>query len=83
MHRVSEDVRSTHSSEGGTVLDIRRGQMFRVNRVGARILELLNSGHQESEIAGEIAAEFVVSQEVANADVREFLGLLQSHRIIL
>ena len=65
------------------MLDIRRGQMFRVNRVGSRILELLVSGHQESQIAHQISAEFAISIEISTTDVREFLGLLQSHNIVL
>lgn len=65
------------------MLDIRRGQMFRVNRVGSRILELVESGQQESQIAGQISSDFAISIEIAATDVREFLGLLQSHNIVL
>jgi hypothetical protein len=48
MHKISETVRSTHSHDGGVVLDIRHGQMFNLNLVGSRVLELLKSGASES-----------------------------------
>jgi hypothetical protein len=44
MYRVSDSVRSTHGQDGAIVLDIRQGQMFNLNFVGSRILELLKEG---------------------------------------
>ena len=86
MFRVSEHVRATHGSDGVTVLDIRLGQMFRLNVVGARIFELLKDGIQEPEIVDRIAQEFCVSAKTAEGDVRDFLialmraGLIEEQR---
>ena len=54
MYRVSETVRSSHNPDGAIVLDVQQGQMFNLNFVGSRILELLKSGSTESEIVDEI-----------------------------
>lgn len=82
MYRISDTVRSTHSQDGAIVLDIPQGQMFNLNFVGSRILELLKSGYTESQIVDEISRAFGVGRDVAEADVREFLGTLRAHRLI-
>jgi hypothetical protein len=77
MYRVSDTVRSTHNRDGAIVLDVRQGQMFNLNFVGSRILELLKSGSTESAIVDEISREFGISRELAENDVREFLQNLE------
>jgi Coenzyme PQQ synthesis protein D (PqqD) len=83
MYRVSEGVRSTHGQDGAIVLDVQQGQMFNLNRVGSRILELLESGSAEPDIVTVISSEFNVSQEVVENDVREFIESLRKHRLVL
>ena len=63
MYRVSEGIRSTHGQDGAIILDVQQGQMFNLNRnrVGSRILELLESGSAESDIVTVISREFSVS----------------------
>lgn len=80
--RVSENVRSTHSQDGAVVLDIRQGQMFRLNLVGSRMLELLKQGRSEPQIADEISRQFAVSRETVEADLREFLSHLEKHHLL-
>lgn len=82
MLRVPENVRSRHSREGGIVLDILHGQMFRLNFVGSRILELLQQGCAESEIVEQLAQDFRIDQATVEADVREFVELLMSHHLL-
>lgn len=82
MYRVSDGVRSTHGQNGAIVLDIEQGQMFNVNLVGARILELLGSGSDDSEIMNVISHEFSTCQEAVENDVREFIALLKKHKLI-
>jgi hypothetical protein len=82
MYKVSETVRSTHNRDGAIVLDVRQGQMFNLNLVGSRILELLKSGYTESGIADEILREFSIGRDVAENDVREFLQNLQEHHLV-
>ena len=83
MYRVSGGVRSTHGQDGAIVLDVQQGQMFNLNRVGSRILELLESGSEESQIVIVISREFNVSQEVVADDVREFIAALRKHKLVL
>ena len=82
MYRVSEGVRSTHGQDGAIVLDIRQGQMFNLNFVGSRILELLNNGSTESAIADQLSRDFDVSRDIAEQDVREFIDALKEHRLV-
>jgi len=82
MYRVSNTVRSTHNQDGAIVLDVRQGQMFNLNFVGSRILELLKSGSTESEIVDEIGREFGVGRELAENDVREFLRNLEKCQLV-
>jgi hypothetical protein len=82
MHKVSDDVRSTHSQDGGVVLDIQQGQMFNLNLVGSRILELLKSGANEADITETISVEFDVSRQLVEADVREFITTLEKHGLV-
>jgi hypothetical protein len=82
MYRVSNTVRSTHNQDGAILLDVRQGQMFNVNFVGSRILELLKSGSTESAIVDEIGREFGVPRELAENDVREFLQNLKTCQLV-
>lgn len=82
MYRVSESVRSTHGQDGAIVLDIRQGQMFNLNVVGSRILELLETGATESTIVDEISQKFEVTRDDAESDVREFIKSLRQHHLL-
>jgi PqqD family protein of HPr-rel-A system len=70
------------NDDGGIVLDIRHGQMFRLNPVGALIMESLGKGCAVAEIAQEIARQYNIGEETAAADVRDFLTSLEEHRLI-
>ena len=82
MYRVSENVRSTHGQDGAIVLDIRQGQMFNLNFVGSRILEVLKTGATESAIVDAISQKFQVNRDVAENDVREFIESLKQHHLL-
>jgi hypothetical protein len=82
MFRLTEGVRSTHSQDGAVVLDVRQGQMFNLNHVGSRIVELLKSGRSEPEIVQSISREFDVACDLVATDVREFIQALKKHRLI-
>jgi hypothetical protein len=82
MYKVSEGIRSTHGQDGAIVLDIRQGQMFNLNFVGSRVLELLETGATESAIVDEISQKFEVSRDVAGSDVREFIESLKQHHLL-
>jgi hypothetical protein len=80
--KLSEHLRSTHSQDGAVVLDILHGQMFRLNLVGSRMLELLKQGHTETEIAERVSREFGVGREIVASDLQEFLAHLEKHHLL-
>jgi hypothetical protein len=80
--KLSEHVRSTHSQDGAVVLDIVHGQMFRLNLIGSRLLELLKQGHTEPQIAEQLSQEFDVDPVSIAIDVREFLEQLRQHHLL-
>lgn len=82
MYRLPESIRSTHGQDGAVVLDIRQGQMFNLNLVGSKILQLLKSGASEPAIVDEISSTFQVSREIAEGDVREFIESLKQHHLL-
>lgn len=82
MYKVSEGIRRTHGQDGAIVLDIRQGQMFNLNFVGSRVLELLETGATESAIVDEISQKFEVNRDVAESDVREFMESLKQHHLL-
>jgi hypothetical protein len=82
LYAVSAGVRSTRNEDGGIVLDVDHGQMFRLNPVAALILESLGKGSAETEIAKEISRQYSISEETAVADVHEFLQALEEHKLV-
>jgi hypothetical protein len=56
--------------------------MFRLNPVGALIMEFVGRGSEEAEIATEISRQYGISQETAIGDLREFMRLLQGRDLI-
>ena len=82
MFKVSDTIRRTQTRDGGILLDVHHGQMFCLNIVGAKILELMQRGYDESRIADEISRSYGVSKEVVRVDVRDFIEHLQKHHIL-
>lgn len=82
MHKVSDFVRSTHGQDGAIVLDIQQGQMFKLNLVGSRILELLESGSSAEQIVDTVSAEFQVRSDRVDKDLTDFLKILTTNKLI-
>src|SRR5271169_6217525 len=82
MLNTSDTVRSTQTEDGRIVLDIRRGQMFSLNVIGSRILELIEHGWDEARIAVEISRSYAMSIEVVRTDVHDFIKALRQHEIL-
>jgi coenzyme PQQ synthesis protein D (PqqD) len=82
MHKVSDSIRSTHGQDGAIVLDIRQGQIFNLNLVGSRILELLECGSTEEQITDAIRREFSADIETVRKDVADFLEELKANKLV-
>jgi hypothetical protein len=81
-YKVSESLRSTHGQDGAVILDVAQGRMFSLNRVGARMLELMKSGAGEAEIVTVIGQEFEATRETVARDLGEFIATLGRHNLI-
>ena len=80
--KLSEHVRSTHDHDGAVVLDILHGEIYRLNFVGSRMLELLKHGFTNEQIADAISREFDTARETVAADLEEFLTHLKKHQLL-
>ena len=82
MFMISTSVRMTKSQDGGILLDVEKGEIFTLNPVGTRIVELLQEGHDEFSLARTLSREFSVPEEVVKRDVDDFLFRLRQERLI-
>ncbi len=82
MSHLAKNVRRVSGSDGGVVLDLHRGTMFRLNPLGSRILDLWESGLPLSRIAELISAECAIALDVAQTDLKEFVDSLELHGVI-
>lgn len=80
--KLSEHVRSTHNQDGAVLLDTLHGQMYRLNLVASRMLELLQSGLSESKTADAIAREFSAERGAVERDLERLLADLRIHQLI-
>lgn len=77
MYKVSTGVHGTQNQDGTIVLDIQRGRILRLNVTGSLIFERLQRGQTESQIIAGVSQEFRISNEIARADVGEFLKSME------
>ena len=82
MLNTSDTLRSTQTIDGRILLDVRQGQMFSVNVVGSKILELIEQGWGEARIVDEISRAYEMNIDVVRTDVHEFIDALHKHRIL-
>jgi hypothetical protein len=81
MTPLANNIRRVSSTDGGIVLDVRRGTIFRLNPLGARVLDLLDQGEPLPRITDLLSAEFDVALAVVQSDVNEFLNSLELHGV--
>lgn len=82
MLRLSEDLRTVTNADGGVILDLRKGKMFRLNATAAVIFELLVSGSEEEQIVADLSSRCGVASSRAQRDVQEFLDLLAANNLL-
>jgi len=82
MFRISDTIRRTQAEDGGILLDVHHGQIFRLNVVGSKILELLEGGFDEAQIACQVSSAYVTNIETVRADVHDFIEVLNRHHIL-
>jgi hypothetical protein len=82
VYRLSRAVRSAHTKDGATVLDIAQGHMFSLNPVGSRILELLAQQFTRAQIVEEIVRNFGATRALVETDIDDFLGRLKELKLV-
>lgn len=82
MKVFPETIRRLSNIDGGVLLDLRRGKLLRVNVVGTKVLDLLEQGNSQTQIAEKLSAEFQIALSDAEADVSEFLASLKTQGVI-
>ena len=82
MITISSTIRRTTTPDGGVLLDVGRGQMFCLNVVGSNILELLDRGCDEAQIADQVSAAYGTNIDTVRPDVQAFLKALHQHNIL-
>ena len=82
MALLRDNIRRVSSADGGVVLDLRRGTMFRLNPLGSEILDRLERGEALPDIANQISAEFRVARDVVWADIQDFIDSLELHGVL-
>jgi hypothetical protein len=82
MFKVSGAIRSTTTADGAVLLDIHRGKILSLNRMGCKVFEMLEAGADQNQIAGEISDEFAVDAGQVRNDVLDFIRTLQKHHVL-
>jgi hypothetical protein len=82
MLKISNAIRITSTADGAILLDVRRGQILGLNRMGSVIFRMLESGVDPAQIAREISKECGVNLEEVRADVRAFIERLQKSDVL-
>jgi hypothetical protein len=80
---ASDNVRSTVTEEGVVLMDVSTGTIFHSNPIGARVWTKLQEGLPIAAVADQIALEFKAPREQVEADVREYVGTLKTHGLIV
>jgi len=83
VYEVSAGVRSTRNEDGGIVLDVNRGKVFRLNGIGALIFERLREQRDETDIVKEVSHEFRIPCRVVRVDVLEFFKSLEQQGLVV
>ncbi len=82
MFKISDAIRSASTEDGAILLDIHEGQILGLNKMGSRVFEMLQSGLDQEQIAGEISKDCGVDVNYVRSDVVDFIHKLENHRVL-
>lgn len=82
MSCQSPHLRSVVDADGAVILDLERNSMLTLNSTGGYIWDKLQQGDTPEEIIRKLADETLADVAIVERDVRDFLELLKSRRII-
>jgi len=79
---VEEKLSNLAVNHEGFVFDPSTGDSFVLNQTGLIVLQGLQDGTEEMQIAREVAEQFDVTEEGAQRDVTDFVSRLKSMNLI-
>src|SRR5579863_2562891 len=79
---LAPGLRVSSHDDGAVILDIDGGQLYSTNRVGARILALLEEKTRMPDIADRIKSEFDGPLDLVRADLDRFVESLGSRGLL-
>jgi hypothetical protein len=79
---LAPGLRVSAHDDGAVILDIDGGQLYSTNRVGARILALLEEKTHLLDIADRIKSEFDAPLDLVRADLDRFVESLGSRGLL-
>jgi Coenzyme PQQ synthesis protein D (PqqD) len=82
MLAISKTIRRTQTQDGRILLDVERGQIFCLNVIGSKILDLLETGYDEGQIAEHVSEAYGADLDIVRTDVHDFLKTLNKHEIL-
>ncbi|MCD4654999.1 PqqD family protein [bacterium] len=71
-------IKLNSDGDRGFFIDLRTGELFKLNATGLRILQCLQSDTPENQIADIIVAEFKVDKTKVQEDILYFLGRIKT-----
>jgi hypothetical protein len=80
--RPAPHVRANVSDDGLILMDIRSGQIFSANPIGARIWSGIEQGHSLSAIVQSIISDTGVDAAIVERDATEFVKTLTDRTLI-
>ena len=80
--RPQPDVVSRRLDEQTVLVNLRTNRIFELNRTGARMWELLEEAPSEPQIVTQLLAEFDVSQDQLEREIRALLDELLEEGLI-
>jgi len=77
-----DGTRSTHTADGGVILDIKSGRMFSLNGSASFIFQLLERGLSDRQIVEQLVERFAIPDDLAESDLAEFRNSLSNHALL-
>ena len=79
---LAPGLRVSAHDDGAVILDINGGQLYSTNKVGARIIALLEAKTNLHDIADRIKTEFDAPRDRVWADLERFVGSLKTRGLL-
>src|SRR5690349_1771795 len=80
--KVSDALRISMHGDGAVILDIRSGDVFSANAVGARVVGFLREERSIEEMTDRISSEFGAQSEQVRSDIEHFIESLRARDLL-